>query len=135
MHVDKINELKGTIKAQKASQNKLLAQRTQDKMIFVEMLKRERVAFEEKLIDSDKKVLWFEQEMRRVGSWARERQKVRRRARAMKSGRKKKNANDRLSSAHLLLLLYIYIYIIVHAFAARRRTIRQQQIYKSSSFP
>ena len=111
LHVDKINELKGTIKAQKASQNKLLAQRTQDKMIFVEMLKRERVAFEEKLIDSDKKVLWFEQEMRRVGSWARERQKVRRRARAMKSGRKKKNANDRLSSAHLLLLLLLYIYI------------------------
>ena len=38
------------------------------------MLKRERITFEEKLIDSDRKVLWFEQEMRKVGDWARKRQ-------------------------------------------------------------
>ena len=38
------------------------------------MLKRERVSFEKKVVDSDRKVMWFETEMKRVANWARERQ-------------------------------------------------------------
>ncbi|GMH73033.1 hypothetical protein TrST_g10217 [Triparma strigata] len=70
----KIESLKSTVKQQKESYEKLQARRTHDKVIFVEMLKRERQSFEEKLVENDRKVLWFEQEMRKVGTWARERQ-------------------------------------------------------------
>ena len=62
------------MKQQKESYEKLQARRTHYKVIFVEMLKRERQSFEEKLVENDRKVLWFEQEMRKVGTWARERQ-------------------------------------------------------------
>ncbi|GMH80426.1 hypothetical protein TL16_g08542 [Triparma laevis f. inornata] len=71
----KIESLKTTVKLQKESYDKLQARRTHDKVIFVEMLKRERQNFEEKLVENDRKVLWFEQEMRKVGTWARDRQK------------------------------------------------------------
>ncbi len=63
------------LKEQRALHEKLQAKRTQDKIIFVEMLKRERLSFEGRLVESDRKVLFFEQEMRRVAQWARERQK------------------------------------------------------------
>ena len=60
---------------QKGAYDKLLAKKTQDKVIFVEMLKRERLTFEEKLVESDRKNLWFEQEMRKVRDWAMKRQR------------------------------------------------------------
>jgi hypothetical protein len=68
------NALKDTIKQQKAAYEKLQAKKMQDKIIFVEMLKRERVQFEQKLVESDEKVMWFENEMKRVAEWARNRQ-------------------------------------------------------------
>ena len=42
-------------------------------MIFVEMLKRERVQFEAKLVGAENKVKFFEEEMRKVTEWARQR--------------------------------------------------------------
>ena len=71
----KINKLRDMVNHQKEAYDKLQDRRTQDKVIFVELLKRERMTFEERLGDSDRKVLWFEQEMRKVAAWARERQK------------------------------------------------------------
>mmetsp|Transcript_6017 Transcript_6017/g.12043 ORF Transcript_6017/g.12043 Transcript_6017/m.12043 type:complete len:244 (+) Transcript_6017:3-734(+) len=71
----KIISLKKSLAYQKGAYDKLLAKKTQDKVIFVEMLKRERLTFEEKLVDSDRKVLWFEQEMRKVRDWAQKRQR------------------------------------------------------------
>ena len=70
----KINKLRDMVNHQKEAYDKLQDRRTQDKVIFVELLKRERMTFEERLGDSDRKVLWFEQEMRKVAAWARERQ-------------------------------------------------------------
>mmetsp|Transcript_28466 Transcript_28466/g.56928 ORF Transcript_28466/g.56928 Transcript_28466/m.56928 type:complete len:234 (+) Transcript_28466:21-722(+) len=70
-----IDELRDTVRRQKGAHDKLQERRKQDKVIFVELLKRERMNFEERLEESDRKVLWFEQEMRKVAAWARERQK------------------------------------------------------------
>jgi hypothetical protein len=71
----KIQSLQKSLSHQKSAYDKLLSKKTQDKVIFVEMLKRERLTFEEKLVDSDRKNLWFEQEMRKVRDWAQKRQR------------------------------------------------------------
>ncbi|GMH46239.1 hypothetical protein TrRE_jg12291 [Triparma retinervis] len=71
----KIKSMQKNLVHQKGAYDKLLAKKTQDKVIFVEMLKRERLTFEEKLVESDRKNLWFEQEMRKVRDWAMKRQR------------------------------------------------------------
>ena len=62
------------VASQRSAYDRLAVKRTTDKVIFVEMLKRERLNFENKLLETDKKVLWFESEMRKVYVWAQDRQ-------------------------------------------------------------
>jgi len=72
-NLTEIFQLKKIAKQQKMTCDKLKKRREQDKMIFVEMLKRERVQFEAKLVGAEEKVRWFEEEMRKVTAWARQR--------------------------------------------------------------
>ena len=72
-NLTEIAQLKKQVKSQKVTCDKIMKRREQDKMIFVEMLKRERTQFETKFSEAELKVRWFEQEMRKVTGWAKQR--------------------------------------------------------------